>query len=81
MKAMLIIDMVKGFINPETTDGKCALYLPGADSIIKNINREISKMGEEDMIIHLNDTHDRGDREFEMFPPHCMRNTDQSRTN
>lgn len=79
MRALLIIDMVKGFVDKTTEDGDCALYLPNARSIIPNINRVIEKLDKDDIIIHMNDSHEVDDEEFKMFPKHCIEHTKESR--
>jgi len=77
-KAMIVVDMIKGFINQETKNGKCALYLKDADSIIPAINEVIASLDEDDLLIFACDCHDHEDKEFERFPPHCIGGTDES---
>jgi len=81
MKALLIIDMIKGFTEPETNKGKCALYLPDAKGLIPNINREISKLRRGvDRLIFVRDSHSDNDKEFEMFPKHCLSGTEEAKS-
>lgn len=76
-KALLIVDMIKAFVDSSTIDGDCKLYIPKAESLIPNINREISKLSDEDLIIHVNDWHEENDKEFEMFPVHALAYTEE----
>jgi nicotinamidase-related amidase len=77
-KIMLIVDMVKGFIENETADGSCALYIEGAKSIVPNIKREMEALSEKDHLIFLCDAHDEDDKEFESWPRHCLKDTEES---
>jgi len=74
MKVLVIVDMIKGFLEPETKDGKCLLYLPEAKSIIPEINKHIK---EADMLVFANDCHDDDDEEFKLYPKHCIGRTDE----
>lgn len=76
MKALMIVDMVRGFVEPETKDGKCKLYLPEAHKIIPAIN-ELCK--EHDLVIFASDCHEPDDKEFNVYPPHCIKSTDEIR--
>lgn len=76
MKALMIVDMVRGFVEPETKDGKCKLYLPEAHKIIPAINELIKQ---HDKIIFASDYHDPDDKEFNVYPPHCIKSTDEIR--
>jgi nicotinate phosphoribosyltransferase len=70
--AVLVIDMVRGFM-----DKDCPLYCGDrAHRIIPNIKRILeteTKKGSK--IFFLNDSHDKDDAEFKMFPPHCIGGT------
>jgi nicotinamidase/pyrazinamidase len=77
MKAMIVVDVVKGFINKETKDGPCAMYLKGADKIIPNIRREVASLSLECPVVLVCDTHKPNDKEFEKFPPHCIEGTEE----
>ena len=78
-KALIIVDMVKGFINKKTKDGPCAMYLKGADRIVPFIEREIHSLKPKDTEIWVCDTHKPNDKEFERFPPHCIEGTEESK--
>ena len=79
-KALIIVDMVKGFINKKTKDGPCAMYLKGADRIIPFIEREIRSFPLEYYpVVWLCDTHKPNDKEFKEFPPHCIKGTEECR--
>ncbi len=75
MKALLIIDMLKDFIeeNGALTTGQA-----GRDiiSFIQNKTKEFRAQG--CPIIYVCDNHERDDREFDMFPPHCIAGTEGS---
>ena len=72
---VLVVDMLKGFLE----DGNPMYIGAGPRRIIPNIQKlldeEISKGSK---IIFLCDSHDPGDREFEMFPPHCLTGTEEA---
>ncbi len=70
-KALLIIDMLNDFV------GKGApLEVPNINSIIEPIKKEIEKARVLGFpIIYLCDSHETGDREFEAFPAHAVKNT------
>jgi len=77
LKALLIIDMIKGFISKETGAGECALHIDGAKAIIPNINREIEALDEGDRVIHVCDEHSEDDTEFKVWPKHCVSGTEE----
>ncbi|NOZ76324.1 MAG: cysteine hydrolase [Euryarchaeota archaeon] len=71
MKALLVIDMLKDFVNE---DGR--LVVPGAGELIGPINRQIRKVREGGgLVIFVCDAHDRDDREFRVWPPHAIEGT------
>jgi len=71
-KALLIIDMLNDFV----MDG-ASLKVPGIEKIIGPIKREIKKAKSEGyQVIYLCDSHDKNDREFELFPPHAIKGTE-----
>lgn len=72
MKALLVIDMLKDFINK---DG--ALYIgPGGEDIVPFVRQRIREFKEQkDPVVFICDNHQKDDREFEMFPPHCIAGT------
>jgi nicotinamidase/pyrazinamidase len=74
-KALLIIDMLNDFVLDEAP-----LKVPKIKRIIEPIKREIEKARSESYpVIYLCDCHDKNDREFKMFPPHALRNTEGSK--
>jgi len=74
-KALLVIDMINDFV----LDG-APLKVPKIEKIIGPIKREIEKARNEGyQVIYLCDSHDEHDREFELFPPHAIKNTDGSK--
>lgn len=76
MKALLVIDMLKDFVHK---DG--ALYVgESGDKIIEFINDRISFFREQgDPIIFICDYHEKDDKEFDMFLPHCVADTEGSK--
>ena len=71
-KALIVVDMLVDFI-----DRKGSLYCgPTADRIIPIIKEKIEearRVG--DLIIYVNDSHKPDDKEFQMFPKHCVKGT------
>lgn len=71
-KAFIIVDMLNDFI-----DKKGALYC--GDTVepiipfIQNRLEAFRKPG--NLVIYLQDSHDKNDKEFERFPPHCVAGT------
>jgi len=66
--ALLIIDMLNDFAHPQG-----ALYAPTAREIIPNIKQELEEARKNDwLVIYLCDAHRPDDKEFEIFPPHCL---------
>jgi nicotinamidase-related amidase len=74
-KAMIIVDMIKGFLNEKTKDGPCPLYVKGATGIIPNILKEAEKADE---IILLCDMHDPSDAELKKWGMHALADTEES---
>lgn len=72
MKALLIVDMIVDFIDP-----KGSLYIGSAaqDIIPEVINRLEKYRSEDGLVIFLCDYHLEDDREFEMFPPHSLKDS------
>jgi nicotinamidase/pyrazinamidase len=73
MKALLVIDMLKDFLNKEG-----ALYCgdssPKIIPLVKEKIEEFQKKG--DLVIFICDSHDPDDLEFNMFPKHCVTGTE-----
>lgn len=71
---VLVTDMVVGFME----DGHNLYCGDAARAIIPNVQRLIEReqaMG--GSVVFICDTHDPDDLEFEMFPVHCVRGTDE----
>ena len=71
-KALIVVDMVKGFVWPKTSAGPCPLYIEGAAGLIPVIKALIDKLDPEDQLIFVMDTHDPEDKEFRTWPKHCI---------
>lgn len=69
MKALLIVDMLVDFIDPEG-----ALYIgPAANELVPEVKARLEKFrAAGDLVIFICDHHLEDDREFEMFPPHSL---------
>lgn len=75
MKALLIIDMLKDFID----EGGALETGPAGRDIISFIKDKIEEYREEGYpIIYICDNHEIDDKEFDMFPPHCVAKTEGS---
>jgi nicotinamidase/pyrazinamidase len=76
MKALLVIDMLEDFISKEG-----ALYVgPVGEKIIEFINGKIKDFRKQGYpIVFVCDNHEKDDSEFEMFPPHCISETNGSK--
>jgi nicotinamidase-related amidase len=72
---VLVVDMVRGFCE----EGRSLYVGPTVREIIPRIwellRRERAKASH---IIFLCDNHDPGDPEFKMFPPHCVRGSEEA---
>ena len=70
MKALLIIDMLVDFIDPNG-----ALYIgPAARDLVPAVKARLEEYrAKGDPIIYLCDHHLEDDHEFEMFPPHSLK--------
>ncbi len=73
--ALIITDMERGFMSP---DG--SLYCgDAARSIIPNVAALIERAATAgDLIVFIADTHQPNDKEFAMWPPHCLAGTPES---
>jgi nicotinamidase-related amidase len=76
--ALIIVDMTKAFVEPKTAEGDCALYMPLAKGLIPNINKVITELEPKDVIIHVTDCHEKEDKEFEKFPSHAIKGTEET---
>ncbi|MEC8910410.1 MAG: isochorismatase family cysteine hydrolase, partial [Chloroflexota bacterium] len=71
---VLVIDMVKGFLEPGHN-----LYC-GDESrqIIPNVHALLLRQqAEGSKILFISDHHDPGDLEFQIFPVHCVKGTEE----
>ena len=69
----IVVDMVNGFCKHGN------LASPRCDAAIPRVRAAIeSRKQAGDQLIFLADTHDPNDREFEIFPVHCVRGTSES---
>lgn len=66
-KALLIVDMVNDFVNP---DG--GLPVQGAPTLVDNIKKLKSVAP---LTIYANDAHEKDDKEFANWPPHSIKGT------
>lgn len=71
-KAIIIVDMLNDFV-----DEKGALYCGNsARSIIPFIKERLTGYrNRQDLVIYLQDSHDKDDKEFEKFPKHSVTGT------
>lgn len=75
MKALLVIDMLKDFIEE---GGALETGKAGRD-IVPFVAAKIEEYRENGYpIIYICDNHEVDDKEFDMFPPHCIKETDGS---
>ena len=75
MKALLVIDVQRDFVDPGG-----ALYFKGAEKVVDYIVDLVEKFKKEGLpIITTQDWHDENDREFEVWPKHCVAGTDGAR--
>ena len=75
MKALLVIDVQRDFVDPGG-----ALYFEGAEKVVDYIVELVEKFKKEGLpIITTQDWHDENDREFEVWPKHCVAGTDGAR--
>ena len=73
-RVILVADMVRGFCE----EGHNLYIGPAIREIIPRIQRLLQQEKDRDShIIFLCDTHDPDDLEFRMFPPHCIRGTEE----
>lgn len=70
-KALLIIDMLNDFI----LEG-APMQVKNALKIVEPIKREINKSKENGCkVVYVCDNHEENDKEFEIWPPHCVSGT------
>ncbi len=69
---VIVVDMLRGFLD----EGRPLDCGPTARAIIPNVRRLVEdELRRGSHVIFLADTHDPDDKEFAMFPPHCVRGT------
>ncbi len=72
-KGLIIVDMLKDFMEekgPLFCGSECRKTIPFIVDTLENMRREGAT------IVFLGDCHDKDDKEFALFPPHCIINTD-----
>ena len=75
VRALLVVDLQRDFVDK---DG--ALYFEGAEKVIDPILKWVEEFKKENLpIITTQDWHDPEDREFNIWPKHCVANTDGAR--
>lgn len=75
MKAVIVVDMVRGFLEPGHNlygGDACRAIIPATRAML---DREAAAGS---LLVFLADTHDANDLEFQMFPPHCIRGSDET---
>ena len=74
-KVLIIVDMLEGFCR----EGHPLYCGDDAEKIVPFIQGKIKEYNEKDeTIIFLADNHDSDDKEFQMFPPHCIKDTEEA---
>ena len=75
MKALLIIDLQRDFVDPGG-----ALYFEGAESVVDYIKKLAEKFKKDELpIITTQDWHDENDEEFKVWPRHCVAESEGAR--
>ncbi|MGB9683124.1 MAG: cysteine hydrolase family protein [bacterium] len=70
-RAFLIIDMLNDFVHPNG-----ALYSPLSSRTIPFISEQLKRTREKNTpVFYICDTHLERDKEFTLFPPHCIEGT------
>lgn len=77
---VLVVDMLRGFLEPDHDGETHNLYCGDeAREIIPNVRRLLEEeRSRGSHVIFVADTHDPDDKEFELFPPHCIRGSAES---
>jgi nicotinamidase-related amidase len=72
---LIVVDMEDGFLTP----GRNLYCGDDARAIIPRVVELVRREQEKGTrVIFTADTHDPDDKEFEMFPPHCIRGTEEA---
>ena len=73
--AILVVDMLKGFLEP----GHNLYCGDGCREIIPNVKRLLERERQQgSVILFICDNHDPDDLEFQMFPQHCVKGTEEA---
>ena len=77
---VLVVDMLRGFLEPSHDGEEHKLYCgEEARAIIPNVRRLIEdEAAKGSHVIFVMDTHEPNDKEFEIFPPHCIEGTPEN---
>ncbi len=71
-KALLVIDMLNDFVHP---DGVLYCGQPARD-IVPSIRKLVDQFASQgDLVVFVKDAHRPDDPEFQMFPPHAVKNS------
>lgn len=68
----VVIDMNNGFAK------KGNLYSPNVEKIILPIKDMLLKFKSDSEIIYYSDAHEENDEEFNFYPPHCLKGSEES---
>ncbi len=75
MKALVIVDLQRDFVDPGG-----ALYFEGAEKVIDYIVELVEEFKSKGLpIITTQDWHDENDREFQVWPKHCVAGSEGAR--
>jgi len=72
-KGLIVVDMLKDFMEEKGAlfcGNECRKIIPFVVDTLENMRNEGAT------IIFLGDCHDKDDKEFTVFPPHCIVNTE-----
>lgn len=73
MQALIVVDMQNGFLrHGNLASEDCLAVLPAV------VNEVDAALAAGHHVIFTADTHEPDDREFEIFPTHCVRGTDEA---
>ncbi len=73
-EVIIVVDMLKGFLekgNPLFCGDDSRRIIPEVISLLKGYKAE--------EIIYICDSHDEDDREFNIFPPHCIKGSEEGK--
>jgi nicotinamidase-related amidase len=74
-EVLIVVDMQKGFLEP----GRPLYCGDEARQSIPRVAELVKEKQEQGAtVIFTQDTHDPDDKEFEMFPPHCLKGTEEA---